>query len=472
MNDKSFESFMNKSIYSLNIEFKPGQKVRGMVVSSDKRSVFIDINSKSEGIINREELLDENGELKVKAGDEIDAFFVSESDGEIILTVKMTGKFINSHLEDAYASHIPVEGKVTAERKGGYEVKIASKEAFCPYSQIDLYPKSPNLYLGNTYSFIITEMNRFNTVVSRRKLLEKSRIERIAYLKETLNEGDIISADVITIKNFGVFVDMDGCEGFIPISEISWGHVNDPSEILKVGDRINVAVKTLNWAENKITLSFRSAQDSWDEIEEKYPKGKIVKAKITRLEPFGAFAEIEKGLDGLIHISQLAPGKRIKHAKEAVALGDIVDVVIENVDVEAHRISLSRDFSGQLESSEGETEMFHVLSENDITSGIVEGIKPFGIFVKLNPVQTGLLHISELKNEVDRDASIKAISKKFPLGSSISVKIKANISGKISLELADKTEDAEQTAWNDYKKSNHKSAFGSSMADAFDKLNL
>ena len=471
MNTSNFESTLSKSLNSLNVEFKSGAKVFGEIIAIDRKSIFVDINSKSEGIINREELVDKEGNLTVDVGDKIDAYFVSDKNGEITLTVKMTGKFISKHLEEAYQSGIPVEGKVGEERKGGYNVKLAGKEAFCPYSQIDTHRREPQDYIGNTYSFIITEMNKFNMVVSRRKLLEQNKQKRIKFLRESLEVGNTISGTVLNIKNFGVFVDLDGCDGFIPISELAWGRVTNPEEIVSIGDRVKVEVKALDWENNKITLSFRAAQTSWDDIAEKYPAGTVVNAKITRLEKYGAFAELEKGLEGLIHISKLNPGEKIYHAKEAVSEDEIVSVVVEKVDIETQRISLSRNFSGSDSYNEDNNEGI-VLTEGLSLKGTVEGLKNFGIFVKITPTQNGLLHISEIKSENDPDISLKAMSKKYPIGSAIDVTIKQIKDGKISLGLTGKMENPEDQAWEQFNKSKKSGSFGTSMADAFEGLEL
>lgn len=335
---------------NIKLTFEPGAKVCGTVIAIDKKSVFLDINSKSEGIINREEFVDKEGALTVNVGDKIDAYFVSEKGGEIILTVKMSGKSVAGHLEDAYRSGIPIEGKVVEERKGGYLVKISGKDAFCPYSQIDLFPREPVSYIGNSYSFVISEMNKFNIVLSRRRLLEKEKVKRIEYFKETLSEGDLITGTVINVKDFGVFVDLDNCEGFIPISELAWGRIENPSEILKPSDIVKVAVKKLDWENNKITLSYRSAQTSWSDIADRYPQGKLLSGKVTRLANFGAFVELEKGIEGLIHISKIDPGRKRNHPRESLAIGDIVPFVIEGVDKETQRISLS--LAEQSESTE------------------------------------------------------------------------------------------------------------------------
>ena len=471
-----FNEQMSGKAGDIKIEFETGAKIHGTVIAIDKKSVFLDINSKSEGIVNREEFVDKEGNLTVNIGDKVDAYFVSDKDGEITLTVKMGGKFVAGHMEDAYRTGIPVEGKVAEEKKGGYLVKMSGKDAFCPYSQIDLFPRDPASYIGNSYSFVITEMNKFNTVLSRRRLLEKEKVKRIEYFKETLKEGDLITGTVINVKDFGVFVDLDSCEGFIPISELTWGRIENPSEILKPGDRVKVAVKKLDWENNKITLSYRSAQTSWDDIADRYPRGKLISAKVTRLANFGAFVELEKGIEGLIHISKIDPGRKISHPRESLTVGDVVSVVIEDVDKESQRISLARDFSGEIPLSEGETVYEEGAMEvGNKFEGTVEAVKLFGLFVRISPLEKGLLHISQIRGAGNiADLSLKILDKKYPVGSKINVMIREiTDDGKISLALAEHSEGVEETEWKDFKRSKPESSqFGTSLADAFNKLDI
>ncbi|MEI6055966.1 MAG: S1 RNA-binding domain-containing protein [Lentisphaerota bacterium] len=476
MLDDYFKDKKSGVLDSPNVDFEIGSKVSGRIIAIDSKSVFVDINAKSEGIINREEVLDAEGNISVEVGDIVEAYFVSEKNGEIMLTNKMTGKFVAKHMEDAYYSKIPVEGKVIEEKKGGYLVKVAGKDAFCPYSQVDMYPKEPASYIGNSYSFVITQMTKFDTVVSRRKLLEESRKNRLSKLKETLKNGDTIDGTVEKIMDFGVFVSLDGCEGFIPISELAWGRIQNPAEIVTVGDRLTLAVKNLDWENNKITLSYRSVQTSWDDLEVKYPAGTILKAKITRLAAYGAFAELEKGLEGLIHISKLEPGRRINHPKDVVSEGEIVSVVVEGVDKETKRISLARDFSG--ESSVSDAQEGQVSNEpvgkGKEYNGIIDGIKPFGLFIRLSALERGLLHISELKKaHGGTELSLKMLDKKYPVGSKLPVMVKdISEDGKISLVLAGKNENMEELDWKEFSstKKSDGSSFGTSMADAFGDL--
>jgi len=277
--------------------------------------------------------------------------------------------------------------------------------------------------------------------------------------------------------DFGVFVSLDGCEGFIPISELAWGRIQNPSEIVSVGDRLTLAVKNLDWENNKITLSYRSVQTSWDDLEDKYPAGTILKAKITRLASYGAFAELEKGLEGLIHISKLEPGRRINHPKDVVSEGEIVSVVVEGVDKETKRISLARDFSGEgaitADGQEAQTQN-QAVEKGKEYQGTVDGIKPFGLFIRLSALERGLLHINELKKaHGGTELTLKILDKKYPVGSKLPVMVKdISEDGKISLVLAVRNDNMEELNWKEFSsaKKSDGSSFGTSMADAFGDL--
>jgi small subunit ribosomal protein S1 len=444
---KDFEQYLQASMDNLNLTFTPGQKINGTVVAIDKRTVFIDVNSTSEGVINKEELLDKNGKLKVKIGDSVEAYFVDSGDEGIMLTVKMSGDMSREHLDEAYSNKIPVVGKVIAERKGGYSVKIAGLEAFCPYSQIDLFRNDNAKYTGNSYPFIITELNSRNIVVSRRLAMQEELDRRWENIDQEFQCGDICDGRVLKIMKFGVFVDLGGIEGFIPISELTWSRTSNIEEIFKENDSVKVMIKEVNKTDRKMTLSYRSATIPWHEIEQKYTQGKFCEAKVSRLENFGAFVELEPGIEGLIHISKVGRGKRIKHPREVISEGEMITVKIEAIDSEKFRISLtpadSADSAETYENSNTKpTEIIDASADNSKTleqgmtiKGIIDGIKPYGLFVKLNTKETGLLHISQLK-PADKSGKYSNydVSKHFNSGDSINVIIDSIAdNGKISL---------------------------------------
>lgn len=477
--DTDFEKYLEDSLSGLNLDFKPGQRVKGVVTAIDKRNVFIDVRSTSEGVINREELLDDDGELTVKVGDEVEAFFVESGEDGITLSVKMTGKHVIGHLEDAYDSGIPVEGKVTEERKGGYTVRIAGNDAFCPYSQMSLNRGEPADFIGNTYTFTISELNRSNFVVSRREILRRELEESLEQLKNDLSPGMILHGVVAKVMDFGAFVDIGGVQGLIPVSELQWSRTNDPRDLLKPGDHVDVSVLALDWANDKITLSYRAANAPWDAIAAKYAPGVRCQATITRLTHFGAFAEIEPGLEGLIHISKLGAGKRINHPKEVVQEGDVVEVEIDSIDEDNHRISLSRNVfdtassatSDEVSARDETTESDaadQIVTEGARLNGVVTGIKPFGVFVQLNAKQTGLMHVSETDTPQGAVNTYKALNEEFPPGSNVKVIVKEISGDRISLSWAAKADRLREEAKS---KGDHKDAGGGSfgsIGDLFD----
>ncbi len=326
--------------YKLN--FKAGEKITGEIVLIDKKSIFVDIQSTSEGVINREELVNKDGELTVKVGDSIEAYYIKTSSEGIFLTIKMSGNVAEQHLSEAFSNKIPVDGKVLEERKGGFTVKIGNSDAFCPYSQISLRRQEASSFIGNSYPFIIQEMNSRNLVVSRRVYLEKEKESILEKLKESLSVGDNVTGTVIKVLDFGAFVDLDGTDGFIPVSELSWSRSVKAKDVVSEGDTVDVVIKNLDWKNDKITLSFKSAKSPWSSMVEQYSIGSKCQATITNLQHFGAFAEINEGVEGLIHISKLGAGRRINHPKEVVKVGDILDVEIDNINFEKQQISLTR----------------------------------------------------------------------------------------------------------------------------------
>jgi small subunit ribosomal protein S1 len=478
---KDFEQYLQASLDNLNLTFTPGQKVNGTVVAIDKRTVFVDVNSTSEGVINKEELLDKNGKLRVKIGDTVEAYFVDSDDEGIMLTVKMSGDMSREHLDEAYSNKIPVVGKVIAERKGGYSVKLAGLEAFCPYSQIDLFRNDNAKYTGNSYPFIITELNSRNIVVSRRLAMQEELDRRWENIEQEFHCGDICDGRVLKIMKFGVFVDIGGIEGFIPVSELTWSRTTNIEEIFKENDSVKVMVKEINKPDRKITLSYRSATIPWHEIEQKYTPGKFCEGKVSRLENFGAFIELEPGIEGLIHISKVGRGRRIKHPREVLSEGEVISVKIEETDSEKFRISLTPADSSETPDEIEHQEIIDAAADSSepieqgmTVKGIIDGIKPYGLFVKLNSRETGLLHVSQLKpaDESGKHSNYD-VSKHFKKGDTINVIVDSIAdNGKISLTTPErrKEEQEKKSAPTEFTDKSG-SSFGS-MEDIFSGLKL
>jgi len=342
--EMSFAQLLEES-YTKPASLDPGQKVQATVVRISKEWVFIDLGGKSEGYFALSEVLSPDGQPLLKEGDTITAYFLGAGKGGMQFTTRLgKGSEANAHLAQAYGGGIPVEGLVEKEVKGGYEIKIAGSRAFCPFSQIGLTRVEPSEVIGSHRAFRIIEFGESgrNIIVSHRAILEEERRLNFQRLRETLVEGEVVSGTVTSIRNFGAFVDIGGLEGLLPVSEIGWGHVEDINERLRVGQHLDVVVMKLDWEHERFSFSLKNAlADPWTLVTVKYPEGSVHQARIVRLTNFGAFATLEEGVDGLLHISALGRGRRINHPREVVQVGQEVEVRVEAVNLEERRISLA-----------------------------------------------------------------------------------------------------------------------------------
>ncbi len=344
--EKSFAEMFDEG-FAVPASFDPGQQVDATVIRIGDSGVFIDVGGKSEGYIVREEFVDKDGVMTVKEGDVIKAYFLSAAQSEMLFTTNLgSGSAAQGHLEEAHASGIPVEGVVETENKGGFEVKLAGAvRAFCPYSQMDLRRiEAAEDWLGRSLSFVITQYEESgrNIIVSRRRLLEAEQQEQREQLRKTLEVGSVVTGKVTSVRDFGAFVDIGGLEGLLPVSEIGWGHVDDINSHLEVGQQVEVVVLKLDWDNNRFSFSLKQTlPDPWGEAISKFPEGTFHTGKVARLTSFGAFVTLAEGVDGLIHISALAGGRRINHPREVISEGEVVEVRIEAVDPEQKRISLA-----------------------------------------------------------------------------------------------------------------------------------
>ncbi len=335
------QSFKNQG------RFEPGQKMETRILKISNDWVFLDTGRKGEGVLDRKELIDKDGNLTVKEGDTITAWFLSVSNNELRFTTRVgKGQAGNAQLEDAWKAGIPVEGTVEKEVKGGFSVKIAgSVRAFCPHSQMGLRrTENQAEQVGKQLPFKIVEYaeNGRNIVVSHRAVLEEEAKEQREALKETLKEGMIVKGKVTSLRDFGAFVSIGAVEGLLPISEVGWGRVTDIREALTVGQELELAIKQLDWDNNRISFSLKETlANPWDKIVQQFPEGSFHTGKVARLVPFGAFVTLSEGVDGLIHISKLGKGKRLTHPREVIKEGEIIEVKIEAVDRENRRLSLA-----------------------------------------------------------------------------------------------------------------------------------
>ena len=439
--EESFAELFEKSSKQ-TVRFSPGQKIRAKIVSISGDIAFIDLGDKSEGAIDLAEFRDRDGILQAKTGDEFDVFFVTVESGIRKFTTLIRGYSAVSlkSIRDAFEADIPVQGEIKREVKGGFEVLVGDVRCFCPFSQIDLKGgREGGVYLGRTFSFKILEYeeNGKNIIISRRAILEKEKEAKIQKLKETLQVGMEVTGTVRSVMNFGAFIDLGGIDGLIPASELSWARNERPSDILSLGQQVTAKILSLDWENNKLSLSLKAMEpDPWTVVSGKYSEGSRISGKIVRLAPFGAFVNLEPGIDGLIHISNLGTGRRINHPREVVEVGQTIEVYVHSFDSDSRKIGLS--LNPKVEPQKivlpevGETQ--------DVT---VEKIMPFGVFVKLKSGLSGLVPNNEMATSQGADHR-----KMFPEGSEMKVTVievdrennKVKLSRKAAMDIVVKQE--------------------------------
>lgn len=344
--EENFAEMFEKS-FKQQGRLEPGQMVEAMIVKITAEWIFLDLGGKGEGYLDRKELADESGNLTVKEGDTVRAYFQSSANNEMHFTTKIgSGPGKQEQLEDAWRNGIPVEGTVVKEVKGGFEVKVGGTvRAFCPFSQMGLRRDEPQTgIIGRSLSFNIAEFaeNGRNIVLSRKAILEDERQIKMSALKESLKEGMKITGTVTSIQKFGAFVDIGGLEGLLPVSEIAWSRTEKVGDVLAAGQTVEVIIKKLDWEQNRFSFSLKDAlPDPWASAADSYPVGSYHTGTVSRLAPFGAFVTMKEGLDGLIHISKLGAGRRLSHPREVLKEGQSVEVQIESVDRAQRKISLA-----------------------------------------------------------------------------------------------------------------------------------
>lgn len=359
MSEERFEDLFNEKKVSAPT-LNPGDRIDAVVAGISGESIFLDIGGKSEGVLNASEVRDDEGTIAVNVGDTINVFFLSMRGGTMQFTTRLgSGQASLQELEDAFHSGIPVEGRVTAEIKGGFEVIVARQRGFCPYSQMDIRRiENPEDYLEQNLQFKIIEFSSRgkNIIVSARALIEEERERQKEELKLNLQEGDRVSGIVTSLRDFGAFVDIGGIDALIPISELAWGQVDRVEDVLTSGQQVEIVIRKLDWDHDRISLSLKeTTENPWDAAEMKFPIGTVLIGRVSRLSTFGAFVTLEPGIDGLLHISKLGAGRRINHPREVLEAGQEITVRIDAMDTEKQRISLvPDDFSGDEESKQTE----------------------------------------------------------------------------------------------------------------------
>jgi small subunit ribosomal protein S1 len=378
-------------------DFRVGDVVTGTVVEVQSDYVLVDINYKSEGLIPINEFRMVDGVRQVKAGDQVEVLIdrIENENGMIALS-KDKADMLRAWTDISKAAENEeiIEGTVVAKVKGGLSVDIGVK-AFLPGSQIDLRPvRNMDVYLGKKYKFKVIKFNkkRGNIVLSRRAILEEERDSLKAQTADTMKEGATVVGLVKNVTDYGAFIDLGGLDGLLHITDMSWGRVKHPSELINVGDEITVKILKYDTEKERVSLGLKQlTEDPWNEVKAKYTIGSRVKGKVVSVAEYGAFVELGDGVEGLIHVSEMSWTKRVKHANQVVEVGQEVEVQVLEIDSENRRISLGMK---QLQANPW-VEMKETYPPGTIIEGEVKSVTDFGIFVGIEEGIDGLVHISD-----------------------------------------------------------------------------
>ena len=389
MHDLYEQSFQN---------FQEGEVIRGHIVQVSDDFVMVDIGYKSEGQISIHEFRDESGKIQAEIGDEIDVLleFHDDDDGSIHLSKEKAAKIkVWDDISRIYSDDGMIEGKIVAKVKGGLAVDIGV-QAFLPGSQVDLRPvRNLESLIGHTFPFKVLKYNkkRRNVVLSRRALLEKEREQMKSFTLATLEDSKVVDGIVKNITDYGVFVDLGGIDGLLHITDMSWGRVGHPSEMFQIGDKIKVKVLSFDKDNERVSLGLKQlVEDPWTMAETQYPVGTKVHGKVVSLTDYGAFIEIEEGVEGLIHVSEMSWTKKIRHPSKILSVGDEVEAVVLSINPQSKRISLGMK---QLESNPWDV-IAQKYPVGTTIAGKIKNITDFGIFIGIDEGIDGLVHISDI----------------------------------------------------------------------------
>ena len=390
MSNTELEALINSKLPN----FRKGDIVDGTILEIRPQVVLVDIGYKSEGVIPVSEFEDE----EIEVGDQIEVLLESleNDEGLVVLSKEKAAHKQNwDKIVAVYKDGGLVKGKVKSVVKGGLMVNVGV-EAFLPGSQVDIIPpKDLNEFVGNVYEFKIVKVNdeRKNIVLSRREVIEAERSEQRQRFLETVAIGDRVKGLVKNITDFGAFVDLSGMDGLLHITDMSWGRVNHPSELLHIGQELEVLILDVDRDKERVSLGLKQLSDNpWADIEAKYPIGSQVKGRVTKLLAYGAFVELEKGVEGLVHVSELSWTKRITRPSDVLSLDQEIEAIVLNISVEEQKISLG---IRQLDENPWEAieQRFPV---GTVISGAVRNLTPYGAFVALEEGIDGMIHVSDM----------------------------------------------------------------------------
>ena len=390
--EESMEDWFNRGVGDI----EEGEVVRGTVVEVRDSEVLVDIGYKSEGTIAIEEF--RHAGVLPKLGDEIEVYLESKEDSEglIVLSKDKADKIkVWDAISKSHDSGTPVEGKVVEVVKGGLSVDVGVR-AFLPGSQVDLRPvKNLASMLGQVIRAKVIKLNRRrgNVVLSRRAVLEEEREEKRKHTLSVLSEGMVLTGAVKNITDYGAFIDLGGIDGLLHVTDMSWGRVGHPSEIFQIGDQVEVVVLHFDRETGRVSLGYKQkSSDPWAVVDDRYPVGAKVQGRVVSLTNYGAFVELEPGVEGLVHVSEMSWTRRVRHPSKLVNVGDMVDVMVLDVNKATKRISLGMK---QVEADPWAT-IDERYKPGERIEGKVRNLTDFGAFVELEPGVDGLLHISDM----------------------------------------------------------------------------
>jgi small subunit ribosomal protein S1 len=412
-----FATLFEASIQAKRIE--KGQTVEGTIVAIGPEVALVDVGGKSEATIDVGELKNDEGDLEVAVGDRIQAMVVSTAGGLTLSRRLARRAATERQLEDAFHTGLPVEGKVERVVKGGYEVRIGRQRAFCPVSQIDTLRTDASAHEGRVYEFRIIEYKEGgkNVVVSRRVLLEEQQRANAAEVRRSIVAGEVMTGRVASVRDFGAFIDLGGgVQGLLHVSDMGWSRISDPSQLVKPGDEITVKVLRVDDDKQKISLGLKQlGDDPWSRVHETYETGQVRTGRVTRLAEFGAFVELEPGVEGLAHASTFVPTGRSAGWSTLVTAGMTGAFEILSIDLEKKRIGVALIPEGSARAGGTAPSQPEIVPGARLT-GKVERHEKFGVFVFLAPGRTGLIPLAETGVAKEAD-----IVRAFPIGGDVDV---------------------------------------------------